>query len=283
MALQKIVLTITKQSATEVKNILYKFNSTLPKINILDKISVDEIIIEFKVPREICNKVIKKFVVSGFSVKPIDVYTRKILFEIDKNTKNKYLASDSEVSNKKENNTVTPKTGKEIISSVQKFLDGQNKITPDNQETVRNTFDFYINKLIEDSVTSHSKAYDNIAKLIEIASNKKLLSSSSFTISKTAGFSAVNICALDPLNVGELVNICNNRSVNSTVRAKAASKFAEVVFQDKDFYETDLSIAVKKLNTRWLMTILDATEKDLTSDEITNFKKLKSFIEGKRK
>jgi len=281
MALQRIVLTITKKSAPEVKNILYKFNSVLPKINILDKISDNEIIIEFKIPREICGKVINKFVASGFLVNPIDVYTRKILFNIDKNIKNEYLTSDFDTPEKKKDSIANPSTEKEIISTAEKFLNGQTKITPSNQETVKSTFDFYINKLIEGAVTSHSKAYDNIGKLIEIASNKKLLSSSAFSISKNAGCSAINVCALDPLNVGELVNICNNRNINSTVRAKSAAKFAEIVFQDKDTYKTDLSIAAKRFNTRWLTTLLETTEKDLSVDEITNFKKLKSFIEDK--
>jgi len=279
MAFQKIVLKISKKSAIEVKNILYRFNSTLPEINITEKISDDEIEIEFKTPKEISNRVIQKFLHSGFTVKPIDSYTKKILLQVANEVGNSFASHGFVLPDKLD---VNKKDFKQLAKIAKDFLDGKKKLTADNRESINDSINFYIDKLSKDAYFSQSKAYDNIQELLAIASNKKLLSSKLFEIAKSAGFVAINISSENSQNVGELINICNTKGIDYLVNAKAAAKFADTVLNDEPFYRTDISIAIKRLNTRWLSTIWDAVENDLSEDEIKNFKKLQSFIQGKR-
>ncbi len=280
MALQKIVLTISKKSAIEVKNILYKFSSTLPQINIVKRLSDDEIEIELKLPEEISRNAIKKFASSGFAVKPIDVYTRKILFQNKSETTSSFSSPGFVLPDKIGENKETTKDRLELAETVKMILQGKNKITASNQKSIKNSLNFYIDKLRKEAFLKKSKTNDNIKRLLEIASNKMIASSPILNVAKSAGFSAIDVCAENTLNVGELLNICNNRDLHCTVRAKAVAKFSKVVFEDESFYESDLTIAVKRLNTRWLNTILDESSKDLTEDEVENFEKLQSFIKG---
>jgi len=282
MALQRIVLTINKKSAIDVKNILYKFTSTIPQINITKLINEEEVEIEFKVPFEISEPLLKKFIRLNLNIKPIDSHTKNILFQSANELKDSF-SSPGFVLPDNPDVKVNSQKFKEMSEFVKKFLGNKVKITDDNRLLIKNSLTMYIDKLRKDAYFNKSKSYDNINELLRIAKDKKLKSSSLIDIAKNAGLTAIALSAERPQNVGELINICNNRNVHCSVNAKAAAKFGEIVFKDEKLYETDILIAVKKLNTRWLTTILDATEKDLTSDEITNFKKLKSFIEGKRK
>lgn len=282
MAVQKIHLKLHKSLAINVKNILYKFNPNLPEITITKRLPDNEIEIEFKVPSEIGERAIRKFAASGFTVKPIDAFTKNILFQSANVLKNTYASPGFVLKDKERTGNVNEKQFKELTEYVNSFLEHKKKIPKENQTVLKNSINLYIDKLRKDAYFNKSRAYENIQKLIEIASDKKLKSSTFFEVSKSAGLAAISVSCERSQNIGELINICKNRDVHCLVNAKAAAKFSELVFKDKVAYETEISIAVKKLNSRWLSTVWSTSESDLSEKEIKNFKKLQKFIKGKR-
>jgi len=63
---------------------------------------------------------------------------------------------------------------------------------------------------------------------------------------------------------------------------KAAISFYDVVVVNSDLYPEEITIACKKLNTRWLLIAIGSVEADLTESEKESFYLLTDFITANR-
>jgi hypothetical protein len=205
------------------------------------------------------------------------IWERRIQFAINSKVKDDYSKLRSHI---------TAKTVEEMVllGDYEAILDITKNINTDKAvvELAINNLSDTIGRAIEIAVleAKNDKALikRSIKKLIQIVSNKKIKSLNKISLLNRAGIEAIELCAEDWDSVKELINISNNNKLQNIVNVKAAIKFYDIVLSNKTKYKNEFDLAVKNLNIRWLIIVLEIVENNLTEEEISKVQNLIDII-----
>jgi len=276
MAFERIILSVKQGEVSKVKNILYNVFTNLPTIKVLT--SSEKILeIEFKIPSEYQKKILHKFVNQNIEVIPYNTQTKKILFEIQAGEEESSSHFSSGILDKDKPKSVSSLDN--ILKSIERYLSGKQR-TQELRDEISKTLTSHLNELRKEALIRKFSAENNIPMFVEIATNSKLKMIRLEPIMKRAGEIAIEVCAHYPEFVGELIHICNNRNVHNVISIRAAAKFAEIAFGDPIKYDTEIIIAVKRLNTKWLATAYDVAQFDLRAKQKENFDKMMEYVQS---
>lgn len=133
-----------------------------------------------------------------------------------------------------------------------------------------------------DGLSSKNKTEDAIIKLILIATDKNLRITNDINILKEAGEAAIEVAASNFETVDELIKICNNNALHHSVTICSAVKFAELAFENEEYYKDELEIAVKSLSIRWMNIAFDVARRDMSDDDLQKYNQLIDYVESNR-
>ncbi len=127
-----------------------------------------------------------------------------------------------------------------------------------------------------------SKVDESVDLLLKIASDVNLKSMNKMDILRQAGMLSIDICVKHIKYIDKLISICNFNSIPHIINLKAAVKFSEVVFENKEQFKDDLDIAVRDLNNKWIAICNDVAGRELSAEEVTALNKLLDYVQLKR-
>ncbi len=131
----------------------------------------------------------------------------------------------------------------------------------------------------ESSRIGVEEAIDN---LIAIAGDKTLKNMGQTELAKIAGQMAIILCCQHRKHLDKLIDIANSNSVPYLISVKAAIQLGDILMDNPDDYIDDLSLAIRKLNLRWLENAYDIVINELDPHEIETFYSFTIFLNQKR-
>jgi hypothetical protein len=130
--------------------------------------------------------------------------------------------------------------------------------------------------------TSVTKQEESIKKLVDIASDNNLKYPQYSELTKNSALSAIELAGRQTDQLYKLINICNNNKIHHLGPIMAFLKFASIVMEKPDLFDSDIQYAVKKLNLRWLMICYPLVEHELESHEKEQFNSFYDHISALR-
>jgi hypothetical protein len=122
-------------------------------------------------------------------------------------------------------------------------------------------------KIIND-VSTYKLSVDNGAKsLLSIASDDHLKPFNCSDLMIEAANVAFELCTKNADVLKNLIKFSNQKFNNSIINLKAAAKFAEIAFSDESKYDSQIRYAVKELNIRWLLNLIEPLREKISEEE----------------
>lgn len=137
-------------------------------------------------------------------------------------------------------------------------------------------------KSIEKAAKHKYETEKTIEQLISVASDTTLKLHNCDQLMEQAGIVAIELAAKSQDTLLTLVKLSNMKNLDYVLNIRSAIKFGEIVMEDPNKYNYEISKALKELNTRWLENIFDSISKKLTPEEIELYNKTIDFIKSKR-
>lgn len=137
-------------------------------------------------------------------------------------------------------------------------------------------------KSIEKAAKHKYETEKTIEQLISVASDTTLKLHNCDQLMEQAGIVAIELAAKSQDTLLTLVKLSNMKNLDYVLNIKAAMKFGEIVMEDPNKYNYEISKALRELNTRWLDNIFDSISKKLTPEEIELYNSTIDFIKSKR-
>jgi len=121
---------------------------------------------------------------------------------------------------------------------------------------------------------------EGIKNLLSIASDNSLKNHNCQELMMQAANVAFELCGKNSDVINTLVKISNQKNSNTMINLKAAAKFAEVALSDEKKYNSQIKFAIRELNIRWLMNIVEPFRDKLSDDENMLIDKLINHIKN---
>lgn len=122
----------------------------------------------------------------------------------------------------------------------------------------------------------------SFTRLIEISTDNKLKTLQFTELLKYSGARAVSISALHKEHFKKLIQLCNDSKLLNYVNIKAAVKFSEIALQNPEQYRSEIDLAIRELNIKWLQIVFDIASNEFSEEEQKQFNQLLDFIRTKR-
>jgi len=121
---------------------------------------------------------------------------------------------------------------------------------------------------------------EGIKNLLTIASDNNLKYHNCQELMLQAANVAFELCGKNSDVITTLIKISNQKNSNTIINLKAAAKFAEIALSDEKKYNTQIKYAIRELNIRWLMNIVEPFRDKLSDEENMLIDKLIDHIKN---
>jgi len=121
---------------------------------------------------------------------------------------------------------------------------------------------------------------EGIKNLLSIASDNSLKNHNCQELMLQAANVAFELCGKNSDVITTLIKISNQKNSNTIINLKAAAKFAEIALSDEKKYNTQIKYAIRELNIRWLMNIVEPFRDKLSDEENMLIDKLIDHIKN---
>ena len=88
------------------------------------------------------------------------------------------------------------------------------------------------------------------------------------------------LCTKNNEAISNLIKISNQKNVDYLINLKAAAKFSEIALGDENKYKSQIKIATRELNVRWIMNLVEPFRDKLSDEENENIDKLVEYIKS---
>ncbi|MDP2037158.1 MAG: hypothetical protein Q8L04_07215 [Ignavibacteria bacterium] len=88
------------------------------------------------------------------------------------------------------------------------------------------------------------------------------------------------LCTKNNEAISNLIKISNQKNVDYLINLKAAAKFSEIALGDENKYKSQIKIATRELNVRWIMNLVEPFRDKLSDEENENIDKLVEYIKN---
>ena len=119
-----------------------------------------------------------------------------------------------------------------------------------------------------EKVSSYKLSIDAaVRELLSIAADSQLKYYNCSDIMLQAANVAFELCTKNSDVIRTLVKISNQKNSNAIINLKAAAKFSEIALSDEKKYDSQIKYAVRELNIRWLMNLVEPYRDVLSEEE----------------
>ena len=293
MEFEAIITLVSEKQQKTMENIINTLTQKIPHLTVTplkySKIG-NEILVSFKVNKELHQFLIEKLTINGIQVITQDEKTKQYIDTLKERIKGSGTGNMMHWGNKQKPKNTERKSIDELSAEgdYAEVLRISRDITLPKEES--NSAKLSIDRAIQSAISiAYSEAYSkridihkNLDRLIQIASDNNLKVLQKIEAIKQAGFLALQICTKHTDYLSDLILICNNNKLHHLICVKAAIAFHDIVFSNKDEFKEEIVIARRKLNTRWLLIAINSVEPELTSSERASFNALIDFITANR-
>ena len=297
MNFETISIKIEEKKLDNIRDLIKKIRNKFPDmfVGTLKYGTIgDDILISFKIDGNHYNTMIEKLSINNVKILTIDDKTKKIMEaakqKVPEITATKHKgwedlkgekASDADGGLKSIHTLMKDGEYEELIRISRDISHGQHTVES-AKNNIGNAVINAIQIAYDQGLLKKYLAQESINRLVKIASDTNLKSLQKIDLIKRAGMTAINLAANYKDFVEELIKLCNNATLHNIINIHAASKFAQIVFQDPEKWEEELDFAVKNVNTRWLSIAYDVVQDDMNQKEIDAFNQLIDYVKEKR-
>jgi len=218
--------------------------------------------------------VIEILSLNGFKIISQDPIVKAIIDKVNERYYEELAYYASEVDIKKSVNKTHDSLDKFINEGSYKELIGICKDVTYSAETVNKarasvsrSVTNAIIKVINDVATYKLTIDAGIKSLLAIASDNALKPFNCSELMIEAANVAFELCAKNANVLQNLIKFSNHKFSNSIINLKAAAKFAEIAFSDETKYDSQIRYAVRELNIRWLLNLIEPLRDKLSEEE----------------
>jgi hypothetical protein len=156
--------------------------------------------------------------------------------------------------------------------------------SPDTVKKAHNNISRAVTNAIFKNIENVSKykisVDEGIKNLLSIASDNSLKNHNCQELMLQAANVAFELCGKNSDVITTLIKISNQKNSNTIINLKAAAKFAEIALSDEKKYNTQIKYAIRELNIRWLMNIVEPFRDKLSDEENMLIDKLIDHIKN---
>ena len=294
---ETITVRIPEQKYPKFKEIFSALREKYPNLNLSSPKRGeirDDLLVSFKVNSQFMEFIIEKLLRNDIGVLALNEKTKQIIDRLNRQSSGMPLTSRqgwSEIKSAKESQK--SKTEEYIDHYIEtgnypellKIARGVNFSKKDTDKAQRNIFNCVANYAAQNyhfGVINSSNREKYINKLISAASDKYLKSLLSIDFLNNIGLDAIKLAALSDEYISILIRMANNSSLHCLINIKAAIKFYQIIIADQEKFAEEIQIAVRDLNTRYLLISFKTINTKLDSSEKNDFNQLIEFIKSKR-
>jgi hypothetical protein len=233
------------------------------------------------------NLVVEILSINGYSVQSND----KSVKDVINNVKERYLEElkqyASTIDIKKAVNKTYPNFEKAVnAGDYGELLKISKDVTysPETVNKAHNNISRAVTNAIFINIENVSKykisVDEGIKNLLSIASDNNLKYHNCQELMLQAANVAFELCGKNSDVITTLIKISNQKNSNTIINLKAAAKFAEIALSDEKKYNTQIKFAIRELNIRWLMNIVEPFRDKLSDEENMLIDKLIDHIKN---
>jgi len=294
MEFESVYTIIEQEKLASLKELIYTIKELKPGMIIsslrYENIG-DEVIIFFRIDNDSYAFMVEKLIFNNVRMLIVDQRNKDLMESIQ----NKIHITNTDFigwgSSKSTTSARKTKSIEELVESgnyreviaVSKNISSSSVLVEKAKNNISNAVYIAIDTAFQDGLRNQIEIDNSVNKLLEIASDRNLRILNKMEEMKQAGYKAIELCSQSPDFYSDLIHIANLSSLPNINNIKAAIKFSQLVLSDPETFKDEITIALKKLNTRWLGIAMDTVKKDLTEEEIIEFEKLNNLILEKRK
>jgi hypothetical protein len=218
------------------------------------------------------NLVVEILSVNGYTVQSNDKSVKDVIHNVKERYQEELKQYAATIDIRKSVNKELLKISKDITYSPETVKSAHNNIS----RAVTNA----IFKNIENVSKFKISVDEGIKNLLTIASDNNLKYHNCQELMLQAANVAFELCGKNSDVITTLIKISNQKNSNSIINLKAAAKFAEIALSDEKKYSTQIKFAIRELNIRWLMNIVEPFRDKLSDDENMLIDKLIDHIKN---
>jgi len=233
------------------------------------------------------NLVVEILSVNGYTVQSNDKSVKDVIHNVKERYQEELKQYAATIDIRKSVNKTYPNLEKAInAGDYTELLKISKDITysPETVKSAHNNISRAVTNAIFKNIENVSKfkisVDEGIKNLLTIASDNNLKYHNCQELMLQAANVAFELCGKNSDVITTLIKISNQKNSNSIINLKAAAKFAEIALSDEKKYSTQIKFAIRELNIRWLMNIVEPFRDKLSDDENMLIDKLIDHIKN---
>lgn len=295
MMFEKIIVKASSSEVTKLKELLKRLEESISDL-IIGPLIIgelgDEFIVSFNIDDKHYRMIVEKLTMNKIKVLTLD---EKIVQIINATPMNVNVETKLKEAKEKEQQKLTPlevqnnvldeaiQNGEyEKVIQIAMDIRNNSEIIERAKNNISYSVFISIEKAYHKALEKKYEIPKSFSRLIEISTDNRLKTLQFTELLKYAGARAVNISALQKEHFRKLIQLCNDSKLINYVNIKAAVKFSEIALKDPEQYRSEIELAERELNIKWLQIVFDIASVEFNEEEQNQFNELIEFVRARR-